>query len=627
MEEKGNGKGNPEQNFIPKTGQREPENTYWEAGIQNQYSASSQDTPPAQDIPPQDSDSSQYTKPQDNPPLDNSSMDTPAQFYEYYQQQMNGATNSGQQYQMPAQMLPTQTSKKKSHKKLIVMIFVILVIISAAATAYAFKDTILNTVALMTKSPAEYYSYVEKKAINDIVDKSVVPYQNLNQTNTAYDTSVDITYDHDTVNSLLKSTLGIGLDDTEGTSGFTIDSLGIDALVASKDGNLYENLGLRLNQVDIITLEIFMDTVKQELLLRLPELSPALLRQSLATGEGSTDIQMDKLKLLTPERTADFIKRYGNIVVDHIDQVVLSKNSSIKTDTLSATCNKLTINLDNETYYAIISAILQEAKEDEYIYDLLSISNVTKEDYQKAVTDAEASIQESYNNKTADDNVLTEMVLYVNSQGDIIGRDINMKEKDSSLGSFGYALLSKKNYEEYNIYVKGTDGTTMIRGFGNQTAKDKVYNGKATLELNNISSSLTGNVSFDLTYSDVRTVWKDKHAYYYGNYSVSSLAMMGIVVLLENSAVEDVQQNKLILQMGNSPLLTVDVKTKYLEDYSIPTLTGTEETYDSADYKSYLSSLDLDTFITNLSDKLGVNLQNIMDSLAPYLNTGSTTEE
>jgi hypothetical protein len=181
-----------------------------------------------------------------------------------------------------------------------------------------------------TKSPAEYYAFVEEKAIIDGVDK-LTPYLNLNRAdeNVAYKTSVDVSYDRDTVDSLLQSTLGMGLSDLESSIGISLDSIGINSTVASKDGTIYESLGLNLNKVDIITLDLVMDTIKQEMLMRLPELSPAYFKQSLASGELNTGKYLEQIKKLTPDRTADFLKRYGKILSSSMKDVELTKNEKL----------------------------------------------------------------------------------------------------------------------------------------------------------------------------------------------------------------------------------------------------------------------------------------------------------
>jgi len=546
------------------------------------------------------------------PPQETPNPETATQFYQFYEQQLNGGSNT-----VPSTPIPmTQPPKKKSHKKLIAAVIVILLLVSIAGTAFAFQNTLLNTFASLTKSPEDYYAYVENKAFNDSVDK-ITPYLDFTTKNVAYQSSIDITYDRGTVDSILQGTLGMGLTDLESNLGISLDSIGIDALVASEDGNAYESLGIKLNQVDIITLEIFMKAVEQEVLLRLPELSPAYIKQSLATEGYDMNEYLTQLKLLTPERTADFLKRYGSIITDNMDKVELSKNEELTIDTLTVSCNKLTVTLDNENLYAIISAILEEAKEDEYIYDLLPIFDVSKSDYKDALDEAAASLKESLEGDTSVEGSL-EMTVYVNNRGEIIGRDFIAVEDGSSIGSLGYAKLNKDNYEEFNLYLKDESGTMILDGSGNQTKDGDSYDGSAKFLISVPSSEFSTDVSLDVEYEDVKTETKDNRMYQYGTYTLSSPQAMGASLVVESDVVDDVQMNKITVQMGVSPLVSLDMKTKYLDDYSIPEISSSEETYDATEYESYLSTIDVEAYIASLSEKLGVDLQTIINNFMPY---------
>lgn len=579
----------PQQPLDPNTLQNEEnavkESTYWESKNQN--------TEPSQD----------ETK-----------MDTPAQFYQHYQQQMNGVANAPQN-QMPPQMATPQPPEKKSHKKLFTAFIIVLALLSISAVAYAFRSNIINTFSMMTKSPAEYYAFVEEKAVGNVLDAEI-SYVNSADKKFAYDTSVDVTYDREQVDSLLKDNLGTGLTDIENSLGLKLDSFGVKALIASNGSNAYESIGLKLNQVDIITMDMFIDTVKQEVLLCLPELSPAYLKQSLITDGTATGINTSNLSLLTPERTNDFIKRYDKIIVEQIKQVELSKNAEVNLDTISATCNQLTVTIDNDSMYEIVSAVLKEAKEDEYIFDILPLLSMTKEEYQESITSTETNLKENIDSSFPEGSNI-EMIVSVDNRGDIIGRDISVKAAGSSLGSVGYLALGKDDTEEFNFYIKDKSSNVLARCFGTKKKVDGSYDGNATLELSDTIPNLPGSLSFNIAFEDVRTEKKDNQVYQYGTYTLSSVSMFGIVVILQNDVVDDVQQNKLILQMGATSLLTVDAKTKYLKDYTMPALTGNEEVYDLTDYSSYLTTLNTEAFLTRLSEQLGINLQDIIGSLVP----------
>jgi hypothetical protein len=380
---------------------------------------------------------------------------------------------------------------------------------------------------------------------------------------------------------------------------------------------MYESFGLSLNQVDIVTFEILMNTLNQEFFMRIPELSPAYLKQSLDTGEFDSEKYTELLKLLTPERTADFLKRYTNIIADNMNEVELSKNEEVSVDALTANCTKLTITVDNESLYDITSAILKEAKEDEYIYDLLPLFEVSESEFKDAVDEAQDSLKDSLESEMSDDSSL-EMNVYVNDRGEIIGRDFEVEEDGSSLGSFGYMNLGKNSNNEFSLYYEDMDGNKILEGNGTQTKKDDAYTGEIELVINDPTGEFPSEIGLEIEYEDVKTEIKNNRYYQYGTYTISSPLAYGLTFVVENNVDDDVQQCKMSVQMGSSPLLTIDTKAKYLEDFTIPSVNENEEIYDFTDYETYLSTVDIEAFISNLSEKLGVDLQSLIDNFMYY---------
>ncbi|MDF2941210.1 MAG: hypothetical protein K0S01_68 [Herbinix sp.] len=496
--------------------------------------------------------------------------------------------------------------KKKSHGKLIAVIILLLLLLSGAATAFAFQDTLMNTFALMTKSPAQYYAYVEKNAIQESIDK-VKPNLNMSPKKIAYDASMDITFNREALDSLMQSTLGVSMTNLESYLGLPIENIGVDVLAGYDGGLLNETLGVRLNQVNLITMDLFMDTLKQEIFLRLPELSNAYLKESLNTGDTSTNFSITQLEKLTPERTADLLNRYGSILVENITQVELEKNNILTLDTLSVKCSKLTVTLTQEDSNAIAMAFLDEAREDAYIIDMLPMFNTTTEEYQQAIDDAKNELQTSGNTIMEDQTL--QMIVYVDNRGNIIGRDLSTA---GSSAAVGYTNLSNKDYDEFNLYLKDDTGNTILKGTGNQTKDQGAYDGTITVDYNNPSTEPLTNLSFDIKYEDVRTETKDNHIYQYGSYTLSSLDLMGLQIMMENSVAQDTQYNKIIFQMGASPLVTIDTKANYLDDYTVEMPPETAEIYDATQSESYLSSLDIVSYISRLSEELGIDLNSLL---------------
>jgi flagellar basal body-associated protein FliL len=67
-------------------------------------------------------------------------------------------------------MSASQNNKGRKIRSIIILVASFLLIIAIAGTAYAFRDYLMNSYARMTKSPAEYYAYIEKKNVAAIVD-------------------------------------------------------------------------------------------------------------------------------------------------------------------------------------------------------------------------------------------------------------------------------------------------------------------------------------------------------------------------------------------------------------------------------------------------------------------------
>lgn len=543
---------------------------------------------------------------------------TPEQFYQYYQQQMgNQQTNGQQQYQQPYQQGYQQPQyqqgyqpgayqkpKKKHRGALVAVIIILLLLAGGAVAAFAFKDTLMNTYAKTTKSPAEYYAYVEKNAIEDAVSDITSAENTLqNNKNAAYDVSSDVTVNRDTVDSLLQSSLGMSLSDLESQLGLPLESIGFHAVIGTDGDIVNETVGFNLNKVDLITMEMFMDTAAGKMLLRLPELSDAYL--SLSNEDAASSAA--QLKKLTPELIAKLLNKYSNILIDNINDVTLEDNDELSIDTLTTNCTKLTVTISEQDAYDIVKEILTEAREDQEIIDLLPMFNLSEEDYQSYVDEALDEMEASAD--TVTDETAT-MVVYVNSKGEIIGREFSADGTDASLG---YKNLSKDNYDEYTVFVNDDSGESVFSINGSQKKIDGSYDGDATLELNTGSYDEFSNISIDISYEDVYQEKKDNQIFQYGSFTLSSLDLMGIQVSMDYFVEDDVQKSKLVLKMGTSPLLTVDTTSDYIEDYKVTMPPADAEIYDVDQADSYAATFNLEQYIDRLSDKLGVDLQSLLD--------------
>ncbi len=586
------------------------ENTYWES--------QSQDT--VEQSPNVSNQSTPETMTGDTPVQQTSSPQTQEQFYSYYQQQMSTAQPGSQQpYQYTEQTQYTQAGyqqgsftqkpKKKSRGKLIAAIVVILILVSGAATAFAFKDKIVNVFSQMTKSPAEYYAYVEEKAIKESTDE-LKEYANTVVKDMAVDLTTDVTLNRETLDTLLQSSLGVSLADMEGSIGVTLESFGLNVQAAKKGNKLSETFGVRFNEVDLITMDMFMDLTEQEMLMRFPELSDAYVDFSSALEEGLSEFDLDELEAFTAGSSidaADLLKRYGNIIVKNIEDVEMDKNAELTIDDLSEKCTKLTVTISNDDVKNILEDILIEAKEDKYILDVLDVYGIDEDDYQDMIDQAEDDLEDFSEDLLEED---IEMLVYVDGDGNIIGREFSMDGSDASIG---YITATKGSETEYKLYVNDDDDNEVINLTGSHTKKDGAYNGSAELEISDPYEEYFTTISLDIDYEDVKTEKKNNHTYNYGTITISSLDLLGIQVVIENSVKDDIQNNKIEFQMGASPIVTIKSKLEYLKDIDVDEPSDSDEVYDIEDIDSYTDSLDLEGYLSNISEKLGIDLQSLLD--------------
>ena len=512
--------------------------------------------------------------------------------------------------------------KKKSKKKPIIAALIVVVLLFAfAATAYAINGTFRNSIDLLLKSPRDYYAYIENKSIGSAVDKSIA-YNNMSNKNkdeVAVQLTANLSYDKDTVGAMLQSYTGMTISDFESVIGLSLNSIGFDILSANKDNVLYQNIGLNLNSIDIISGDVFIDYAAKEMLFHLPELSPAYLKQSLDTSEfGTEDFDYDgfseAMKKLSSDSAGELVKRYAKLITDEIEDVKLTKNEKLTVGELTADTNLLTVSLYPETLKNITIGVLEEAKSDEFILEFLPLFEMTKEEF---ITEIDETIEEaksSFDSLPQDDVVML-MKVYVGSDGSILGRTMELINVHQDTITMGFSSVEQNNKGAYEFYISENNEENIVNVSGSHSIENKAYTGTATFE---VLSEDTGDIEFEIEYEDISYELKNKKFYLYGNINLSSYAMMGMEVALELDVKDDAQLATIKLNMGKSSLVTLETSTKYLEDFTIPKPDSNAQSFDAlTETNEYAATLKLEEYISALSDRLGVDLNGLLGSFLP----------
>lgn len=530
------------------------------------------------------------------------SPNSPEQYYQYYEQKMN------EQNQIPPQLQPDNGKEKKGIKKVVTAVITIVILLGIGASAFAFQNTIRNTYALMTKSPAAYYSYIEKNELNTITDG--LKTMGKKQTNISEHVSADISFNHDKVDSLLKQYAQIGLSDIESNLGIKLSNLGIDVDVSKQDKYIYEKGSLKLNNVDLITTEVFMDSLKKEILYKFPELSPAYLSLTAESDDSSAAASSAiATEFSDTAKLSDFITRYSNIVIDQAKQVSLKKNVKLVNGDNSVKCNKLIITLKNKDMQKITAEVLEEAKNDEYIAKMLPALKITKGQFIDSIDEVIADISK-------DDTLLKytsiKMNVYVDSQGNIIGRDLITTEKEKSNKLFSYALFNKKNKCEYTIAFNDETSGTNIEVSGESTENKGVSDGKISLDITS-KQLLSLTATINLTYDNVRMVNKNNQMYWYGKYTLSTPLLKGSNITVDYDVDNNIQLCNMVVNLENSPLVTMKSKANYIKDFAFKKPSKSDKIYSLTETDSYFNSIDIKKYVLEVSKKLGIK-QELVDS-------------
>lgn len=511
--------------------------------------------------------------------------------------------------------------KKKSRKKpIFAVLIIVILLLASAATAYAFNGSLRNSIDLLLKSPKDYYAHVENKSLGSSVDKTFA-YMDMSGTgkDLAVDTTAKLSYDKNTVGALLQSYLGMTISDLESLIGMPLDSIGFDVVAATKEKEIYEKIGISLNSVDLITAELFLDYASKEMLIHLPELSPAYLKQSLdmsdyGVEDMNTEAYVELSKLLSSKSTAEFIKRYYALIIDEVKDVELSKGESLTVGDLTVDANVLTVHFTPEVLQNISTKILEEARDDQYILELLSLLNLSKEEYNTKIDEALEHVKTIFNDLDPESDPIV-INVYVGNNGSILGRKVVFKDSLQDRYTISMFNVDHNDKGAYEFFFTEHINDNTIKVTGSHTIEAGAYTGAATLA---VSGTGIQAMDIDIEYENIKTAIKNNRIYTYGNINFSSYAMMGMELALEYDVKDDKQLASIKLNMGKSSLVTMEVSTEYLDDFKIPEPNANADYYDTlTESDAYASTINIQEFISELSNRLGVDLENLLGSFIP----------
>ena len=505
-----------------------------------------------------------------------------------------------------ANILPPSSKKPKGKK--IPLLLLAVVLIAGAILSYGNRSYIVNQYMLMTKSPLEYYSYVENKNIQKGVDSFTEQYENSiakykNQLESGLSTNIDMNL---SVSPEFSGMFGMG----------EIGNVNVTLGNSSKDGNQKATMAISYNNQLAATLNTYYLNETGQIYVQIPELSEAYLMYSFsdlasAYGEsipGITDIQRIETSILkgetSPETLNDLLKKYSKIVVDSVDSAVLDKNVETTVSDISNQYTKITATITQDNVSQMLTNILTEAKDDTELKALaVQLGITTEEEYTQNIEDTLNQLNE--NMDTAKDEVDSyNMIVYVDKKGAVMGHEFTTIDNSPLVG---YILTRDGQEIGFTAYL-GEDNVKIFDFTGNGEYQNGALTGKATLSVAQYSNDYDDykTDTFDVAFENASL--DQSNGYLNGSFNITSNLLTGIEISVEAKA-ENEQQDLLAKVMyGNIEALNLNITSKQVPytDFTLPT--DQDQVYDLlTDTYGYASTMDLQGFLSHLEDVLGIN--------------------
>ncbi len=499
-------------------------------------------------------------------------------------------------------------NNNKKRSRMILLLVILIVFLTGAGAAYANKSTLINSYYLVMKSPREYYTYLEKYGLYELVS-SLPEVVTAGKDTYAYDISSNITFHKNELDSILDTVLGTNLTDLEKHLGIPLNNIGLDALLVYKEHRLNESIGLKLNDAKLLTTELFIDSEAQSMSLRFPELSDAYLAQSLREGEATMNMHELQQKLLYTDLPERILRRYMELYFSHLGTVTLEKKVTLSLDSTDTECNLLTVTFTQEEFRELYLALLEAAKSDEDILSLLPLLNISQEQYLQSFHTIEEIISGRYSEENRES--VLQLKLYVNHKGRILSRELTTFGNSN----LGYTLLAKEDSLEYELQLNHASTNRMLRINGINRKIEEANQGKITLNVTNPAHSSDDDLNVDIVYEGARSVPYDGQHYLEGTFTLSSKMLSGILITSDFSYEENKQLNTTAIRLGTSPFIEINSTVKPLTDYEEIQPTDFGPRYDFPEYNKYLSGIDFEEYFTFLANSLGINqeaLQNLL---------------
>ncbi len=410
---------------------------------------------------------------------------------------------------------------KKSVK--IAIIAVVAVLVVAGSITAIFWSNISNAIARATKTPEEYYVYVEKSNL-ETTTSTFYSLLNLGDSKKEFKEGTKFS---------VKMEMGDGISDVAdlvlGSSESIkwLKSVEFSGVAHVSNDLISGTFKGTLNEKDIVEASMLTDIKNENMYFNVPLLTGdkfIKISNDASEGETSDDLlggliednpifsaisELDKEdvdKILPSEKVfAELLVKYFNVLVNNLGEATTTSDTLV-IDGVSQSCTLITLKVDEKDFYNGIKAVLNEVKTDEEIEKIVRAYAVQIEedpdqfmdDFVKsvffAVEEIEkriAELSEKSESEIAEEEVT--LKTWVDNKGNIVARKFGVKKGEFFLGN------AKKGSDlATEVYFKDEEGKEIVKFTGKGTLKGDKLSGNYALKFEDIEIIKVNVADFDL---------------------------------------------------------------------------------------------------------------------------------
>lgn len=512
-----------------------------------------------------------------------------------------------------ADVKPPEKSKRKKTAG-IVAAAVLVLLIGIGVTAHA---QIANFIKMNFGSTAEYYQYVETK--NRDAGAEIFS----NQYKAYYDS---LCGDEWKENATYKLELGQTLKTMLSMTGTDFSALNDAGLVVSRKrsgGVSQSRIRGCINGQDVITLNMYVDMANSEGYVQIPEISSKyvdfseslkLLKNS-NLGGGNVFLNGGMSYLPEPEKMRNLLITYSDIAIRNMDSVEKS-SGELEAGEVKGNYTKFTVTCKGKEFYNLLSDMMNTMKDDQNIKAIADKygegAYETFSEFLKESIDA----LKSEEGKVTDEDLQMVMDVYVDGDGKIVGRVIDLKSKDGE--TITLTFIQPENGSEIGTELSfALNGVTYVSLAGKGIRKDGKISGEYKVSLDeSINPSKENIVSTkDLVTIKVTDLDEDKLAEGYMNGSItlssSGTTFSSYSLQFDVKGDKENKNSSISVLCGGDKLVTLTVLSDQKDVPEIKKPGEGDELCDASDddaMEAYNKEADPEKIVAGIKEKCGVDL-------------------